>query len=71
MSRYYPKVIQKVAYVRWSHVCPLVLFAKCTYIGPRPYVLTTDRGVRPADLAYVHLLRVSAWLLFSKGSKCD
>jgi hypothetical protein len=43
------------AYVRWSP----------------PYVRTKDRGVRPADLAYVRLLRVSVWLIFSKGSKRD
>jgi hypothetical protein len=34
-SRYYPKGIQKVAYIRWSHVHPLVRFAGRTSNGPQ------------------------------------
>jgi hypothetical protein len=69
-SRYYPKGIQKIAYVWWSHVRLPVPFAGRNSSGP-PYVCTTDKGVHPTDLVYVRLLRVSVWLLFSKGSKCD
>jgi hypothetical protein len=69
--RYYLKGFQKVAYIWWSHVRLPVQFAGRTSSGSPSYVRTTDRGVRSADLAYVHLLRVSVWLLFSKGSKCD
>jgi hypothetical protein len=47
----------------------IVLFAKRTFGGPPLYVSTTDSSVHPPDLAYVHLLRISVWLLFSKGSK--
>jgi hypothetical protein len=67
---YYPKGIQKVAYVWWSYVCLLVRFAECMSGGPLTYVRTTDSSVRPPDLAYVRLLRIKVCLLFSKGSKC-
>jgi hypothetical protein len=70
MSRYYLNGIQKVAYIQWSHVRPLVGFAKRTFGGPPSYVHTTDINVRPPDLAYVLLLRINVWLLFPKGSKC-
>ena len=43
-----------------------VLFTECTFGVP-----TKDRGIHPVDLTYVRLLRVSVWLLFSKGSKHD
>jgi hypothetical protein len=62
--------IQKVAYVRWPHVHPLVWFAEHTSSGPPMYVYTANCSVRPLDLVYVYLLRVNVWLLFSKGSKC-
>jgi hypothetical protein len=62
-SRYYPKGIPK------SNVCPMVsrtsivLFVERTSGGPpRTSALLT--------VAYVRLLRVSVWLLFSKGLKC-
>ena len=64
MSRYYPKGIPKVAFVRWSHVRLPVRLAECTFGVPCLYVHAKDRGVRPADLMYVRLLRVSVWLLF-------
>jgi hypothetical protein len=70
MSRYYPKGIQKVAYVWWSHVRPLAQFAERTSGGPPSYVRITDNNVRPLDLVYVCLLRINVWLLFYKGSKC-
>ena len=44
--RYYPKGIKKVAYVRWSHVHPLVQFAMHMSGGPHPYVRTTGSNVR-------------------------
>jgi hypothetical protein len=52
-SRYYPEGIQKVAYVRWSHVRPLVRFAERTSGGPLSHVRTIDNSVRPPNLAYV------------------
>jgi hypothetical protein len=71
MSMYDLKGIQKVAYVWWSHVHPLVRFAGRTFSGPPTYVRIIDSSVRLPDLVYVYLLRISVWLLFSKGSKCD
>jgi hypothetical protein len=53
-----------------SSTSPVVRFTECTSSCPPSYVRTTDRSVRPLDLAYVLLLRISVWLLFSKGSKC-
>jgi hypothetical protein len=53
MSKYYPKGIPK------SNVRPVVprtsdvLFAERTSGGPPSYVHTTDRSIRPLDLAYV------------------
>ena len=70
-SKYYSKGIPNVAYVRWSHVRPLVRFTERMFYGPRLYVRAKDMGVSPAELAYVCLLRVSVWLLFSKGSRGD
>jgi hypothetical protein len=46
MSKYYPKGIQKVAYVRWSQIYPLVRFTEHTFGGPPSYVCTTDNSVR-------------------------
>ena len=46
-----------------------VRFVKRTSDSPHLYVRVKDRGVCLANLAYVHLLRVSVWLLFSKGLK--
>jgi hypothetical protein len=40
-----------------------VLFAERTSGGPPSYVRTTDRSVRPLDLAYVRPLWVSVKLL--------
>jgi hypothetical protein len=71
MSRYYPKGIPK------SSICPVVpytsvvLFVERISGGPPSYVRTTDSNICPTDLAYICLLRVSVWLLFAKGSKCD
>jgi hypothetical protein len=45
-SKYYPKGIQKVAYVQWSHVRLLVRFVERTYGGPPMYVRTIDNNVR-------------------------
>ena len=69
MSRYYPKGIPKVAYVRWSHIRPPVRFAERTFGGPHLYVYAKDRGICLADLAHVRLLRVNILLLFSKGDQ--
>jgi hypothetical protein len=41
-----------------------VLFAERTSGGPLSYVCTTDKSVRPLDLAYVRPLWVSVKLLF-------
>jgi hypothetical protein len=72
VSRYYPKSIQKVAYVRWSHVHLPVQFVERTSGGPPLYIRTTNSSVRPLDLVYVRSLRISVWpLLFSKGLKHD
>jgi hypothetical protein len=63
-SRYYAKGIPK------SSVHPVVprksgvLFTESTSGGPPSYVRTTDRSVRPLDLAYVCPLWVSVKLLF-------
>jgi hypothetical protein len=46
-----------------------ILFVKRTSDDLPTYVHTRDRGVRPLDIAYVHLQRVSVWLLFSNGSR--
>jgi hypothetical protein len=43
-----------------------VLFAEHTSGGPPSYVRTTDKSVRPLDLAYVRPLWVSVQLLFLK-----
>jgi hypothetical protein len=45
MSRYYPKGIQKVAYIQWSHTRPLVQFAERTSSGSPMYVRTIDSSV--------------------------
>jgi hypothetical protein len=58
------RVFQKVAYVRWSHVRPVVWFAERMSGGPSAYVHATDISVRPPDLAYVCHLRVSFQLSF-------
>jgi hypothetical protein len=39
--------IKKVAYGRWSHVCPLVRFAECMSGGPPLYVGTIDNSIHP------------------------
>jgi hypothetical protein len=54
-SKYYPEGIQKVAYVRWSHVRPPVRFVERMSVGPPPYVRITDNSVRPPNLAYICL----------------
>jgi hypothetical protein len=70
-SKYYPKGIPKSS-IRSVVPCTfVVLFVERTSGGPPLYVRTTDSRVRPPDLAYVRLLRVSVWILFSKGSNHD
>jgi hypothetical protein len=55
MSRYYPEGIQKVAYVRWSHVRPLYGLQSVRPVVPsRTSALQTAAYVCP-DLAYVRL----------------
>jgi hypothetical protein len=71
MSRHYPKGIPK------SSVRPVVprtstcMVCRAYVQWFLPYVRTKNSNVRLPDLVYVRLLRVSVWLLFSKGSKCD
>jgi hypothetical protein len=71
MSRYYPKGIPKSSIHLVVPLTSIVLFVKCTSDGPPSYVRTIDRSIRPPNLAYVRLLRVSVWLLFSKGLRRD
>jgi hypothetical protein len=60
-----------------SNVCmvvsrtSVVLFTERTSGSPPPYIHAIDSNVHSSDLAYVHLMKVSVWLLFSKGSKRD
>ena len=70
-SRYYPKGIPKTSVRLVVPRTSAVLFVERMSGGPHLYVRTKDRGVHPVDLAYVRLLSVSVWLLFSKGSKYD
>jgi hypothetical protein len=62
-------IYQKVAYIRWSHVRPLVRFAERMSSGPPMYVCATDTSVRPPDLAYIRHLRsaFSFYLLKVQG----
>jgi hypothetical protein len=70
MSRYYLKDTPKSSVRPVVPYTSVVLFVEFTSDGPPPYIHTTDSSVRPSDLAYFHLLRISVRLLFSKGSKC-
>jgi hypothetical protein len=64
MSRYYPKGTPKNSVRPIVPYTFVVLFAKRTFGGlPRTSALQTT--------AYVYLLRVNVWLLFSKGSRRD
>jgi hypothetical protein len=57
-------VFQKVVYVHVISHMSSVLFAKRTSDGPPTYARTRDMGVRPPNLAYVHLQRVNISFYF-------